>query len=157
MDAQVRDLDAASVGRMSRALDEARSSADPGAAALGDIFNVVQKDLEALLAAGGVIRFDRFDVAMEQGVVRSKVGLSLARSATPFSLPAAMLALKADADILVPAELVEMSRQMGSQLDSLIQMGFLKPAGNEYRMQAEFAGGLLTVNGVPMPLPFPGQ
>jgi hypothetical protein len=117
----------------------------------------VQKDLEALLAAGGVIRFDRFDVAMEQGVVRSKVDLSLARSATPFSLPAAMLALKADADILVPAELVEMSRQMGSQLDSLIQMGFLKPAGNEYRMQAECAGGLLTVNGVPMPLPFPGQ
>jgi hypothetical protein len=83
--------------------------------------------------------------------------MSVARSDGSFSWPGLILALKADADILIPAELVEMSRQMDPQAESLIQMGFLQLTGNEYRMQAEFAGGLLTVNGLPMPLPIPGQ
>jgi hypothetical protein len=156
MDATVSNLDAASVGRISQALDQARASANPDAA-LGQLIGVVQKDLETLLAAGGEIRFDQLDVSVDQGTVRSKFGLSAASSDGPFSWPGLILALKADADVLVPAELVEMSRQMDPQADSLIQMGILQISGNEYRMQAEFAGGLLTVNGLPMPLPIPGQ
>jgi uncharacterized protein YdgA (DUF945 family) len=156
MDASASKLDAASVGRISQAFDQAQASANPDAA-LGQLFGVVQKDLESLLAAGGEIRFDQLDVSVDQGTVRSKFGMSVARSDGPFSWPGLILALKADADVLIPADLVEMSRQMDPQAESLIQMGFLQLTGNEYRMQAEFAGGLLTVNGLPMPLPIPGQ
>ncbi|MEQ9561978.1 MAG: DUF945 family protein [Woeseiaceae bacterium] len=156
MDVTASDLDAASVGRISQALDRAQSSADPDATP-GQLFGAVQKDLESLLAAGGEIRFDQLDVSLEQGTVRSKFGLSVAKSDGAFSWPGLILALKADADVSVPAELVEMSRQMDPQTDSFIQMGILQLSGNEYRMQAEFAGGLLTVNGLPMPLPIPGQ
>jgi hypothetical protein len=156
MDATVSGLDAAAVGKISAALDRAQSSADPEAV-LGQMFGVIQKDLEALLAAGGEIRFDQLDISLDQDTVRSKFGISVAESDAPFSWAGLILALKADADILVPVELVEMSRQLDPQADSLIQMGFLKLSGNEYRMQAEFAGGLLSVNVVPMPLPFPGQ
>lgn len=156
MDARASDLDAAAVGRISQALDRAQSSADPEAA-LGQVFGVIRKDLESLLTAGGEVRFDQLDISLDQGTVRSKFGVSVAGSDGPFSWPGLVLALKADADVLVPVELVEMSRQMDPQTDSLIQMGFLKLSGNEYRMQAKFAGGLLSVNGVPMPIPFPGQ
>jgi uncharacterized protein YdgA (DUF945 family) len=156
MDATVSDLDAASVGRISKALNEARSTANPQAPS-GDLFAVIQKDLESLLAAGGEFRFDRLDVALPQGEVRSKLRLTLAETSGDFSWPSAILALKAAADIEVPEDLVELGRQMNPQAGSLVDMGFLQQNGDVYRMQAEFSGGLLTVNGVPMPMPFPGR
>jgi uncharacterized protein YdgA (DUF945 family) len=155
-DAVISGVDAASVGRISKAVNEARAAANPDAA-LNDLFSVIQKDLEGLLAAGGEVRFDRLDISLPQGEIRSKIGVNVAESTGSFSWPGVILGLKASADIEVPAALVEMSREMNPQTGTLVDMGFLKPDGDVYRMQAALAGGLLTVNGAPMPIPLPGQ
>ena len=63
----------------------------------------------------------------------------------------------ASADISVQEALVRMGLEMNPEAAGLIDLGFLKLDGDVYRMQAEFAGGLLTVNGAPLPMPFPGQ
>jgi uncharacterized protein YdgA (DUF945 family) len=156
MDVVINGLDAAALGRISKAADEARASDDPEAA-LGDLFSVIQGDLESMLASGGEIRFDQLDFALPQGDIRSKMTLALAESSGAFSWPAAIMATTASADISVPEALVRMGLEMNPEAISLIDMGFLKLDGDIYRMQAEFAGGLLTVNGAPLPMPFPGQ
>lgn len=156
MDVAVNGLDAASLGRISKAINEARASADPDAA-LGELFSVIQGDIEALLAGGGEVRLDQLDIALPQGDIRSKLALALAESTAPFSWPGVILATTASADISVPEALVRMGMEMNPEAGSLIDMGFLKLDGDVYRLQAEFAGGLLTVNGAPLPIPFPGQ
>jgi uncharacterized protein YdgA (DUF945 family) len=156
LDVVVNGLDAASLGRISKAANEARASDDPEAA-LGDLFSVIQGDLESMLASGGEIRFDQLDVALPQGDIRSKMTLHLAESTGPFSWPGVIIATTASADISVPEALVQMGLEMNPEAGSLIDMGFLKLDGDVYRMQAEFAGGLLTVNGAPLPMPLPGQ
>ena len=156
MDVVISGLDAAALGRISKAADEARASDDPEAA-LGDLFSVIQGDLESMLASGGEIRLDQLDLALPQGDIRSKMTLTLAESSGAFSWPSAMMATTASADISVTEALVRMGLEMNPEAVSLIDMGFLKLDGDVYRMQAEFAGGLLTVNGAPLPMPFPGQ
>ena len=38
----------------------------------------------------------------------------------------------------------------------IVAMGFLVLQGDEYKMNLEYAQGLATVNGMPMPVPMPG-
>jgi uncharacterized protein YdgA (DUF945 family) len=156
MDVAVNGLDAAALGRISKAADEARASDDPDAA-LGDLFSVIQGDLESMLASGGEIRLDQLDIALPQGDIRSKMTLAVAESSGAFSWPGTIMATTASADISVAEALVQMGLEMNPDAASLIDMGFLKLEGDVYRMQAEFAGGLLTVNGAPLPIPLPGQ
>lgn len=156
VDAVVNGLDAASLGRISQAVNEARTAADPEAA-LDDLFSDIQTDLESLLAGGGEIRLDKLDFALPQGDIRSKLALALTESGGAFSWPAIIMATTASADISVPQALIEMGLEMNPEAGSLIDMGYLIADGDVYRMQAEFAAGLLTVNGAPLPMPFPGQ
>lgn len=156
MDVAVTGLDAASLGRISKAINEARASADPDAA-VGELFSVIQGDLETLLSGGGEFSLDRLDIALPQGDIRSRISIALAESTGPFSWPGIILATTASADISLPEALVRMGLEMNPEAAGLIEMGFLKLEGDVYRMQAEFAGGLLTVNGAPLPVPFPGQ
>jgi uncharacterized protein YdgA (DUF945 family) len=155
-DAMVGGLDAASVGRISKAVNAAQGSGDP-ATALDNLFSTIEKDLESLLTAGGEVRFDKLNIALPQGEIRSQLGVKLADSAGSFSWPGVILALTASADLEVAAALVDLGRQSNPQAGSLVDLGFLKLDGDVYHMQAKFAGGLLTINGAPMPLPFPGQ
>jgi hypothetical protein len=46
---------------------------------------------------------------------------------------------------------------MNPQAGSLVAMGFLVKDGEDYVMAAEYAQGLVNVNGAPMPLPIPGM
>ncbi len=156
MDVAVNGLDAASLGRISKAADAARASDDPEAA-LGDLFSVIQGDLESMLASGGELRLDQLDIALPQGDIRSKMSLTLDESTGAFSWPGTIMATTASADISVPEALVQMGLETNPEAANLIDMGFLKLDGDVYRLQAEFAGGLLTVNGAPLPMPFPGQ
>jgi hypothetical protein len=45
---------------------------------------------------------------------------------------------------------------MNPQAGSLIAMGILQQEGEDYVMKAEYAQGLVSVNGAPMPIPIPG-
>jgi hypothetical protein len=46
---------------------------------------------------------------------------------------------------------------MNPDAGAIIGMGYLRPNGDVYEMRAEYAKGLLTINGAPMPIPMGGQ
>lgn len=159
MDVVASGIDAPSLGRITRAVQEAQASTGAADPDMNVLYPAIEADLQRLLAAGMEVRFDQFDISVPQGDIRSKISMTLPESdaGTDFSWPALLLALDAAADITVPAALVEMAQTMNPQAGGIVQMGLLKQNGDQYEMQAEFASGLLTVNGIPMPLPMPGQ
>ena len=46
---------------------------------------------------------------------------------------------------------------MNPEAEALVAMGVLKRSGDDYVMDAEYAQGLLNVNGAPMPIPMPAM
>ncbi|MFQ5982186.1 MAG: DUF945 family protein, partial [Woeseiaceae bacterium] len=150
-------LDARSFQKIVKALRATRGSADPEHA-LANIYPEIEPDLQEFLAAGAEVRLDRLDVTLPAGPVTTKLRLDVpaAKPDAEFSWPALLLALDASADIRLPVELVEMAQTVSPEAGSLVAMGFLRKDGDFYEMRAEYAKGLLTVNGAPMPIPLPG-
>ncbi|MBT8130873.1 MAG: YdgA family protein [Gammaproteobacteria bacterium] len=63
-----------------------------------------------------------------------------------------------NAQFLLPSSVVEHLRrnspsQLGNVIDMMMRYRFLRPEGNRYRIEAEYADALLTVNGFPVPVP----
>jgi len=50
-----------------------------------------------------------------------------------------------------------MAKMMNPQAGSLVAMVILIKDGDDYVMAAEYAKGMLNVNGAPMPIPMPGM
>ncbi len=150
-------LDAASAYRVTRVLQDAQSAADPQAA-LTDMYPLIEADIQKLLTSGLEVRFDKFDVALPNGELTTKLRFDLPASDPDvvFSWPALLLALDASADIRLPVELFEMAQEMSPDVGMLVAMGALKKDGDFYEMKAEYAKGLVTINGAPMPIPLQG-
>ncbi len=157
MDLVLNRLDAVSFHRIAQALQNTRGAADPESA-IKDLYPLIEADLQKFLTAGFEIRIDRFDVTLPSGKVTTKLRFDLPASAptAAFSWPALLLALDASADIRLPVELFDMVQAMSPEAGALVAMGFLQKDGDFYEMRAEYAKGLLTVNGAPLPIPLPG-
>jgi len=154
MDVVLNRLDAASAYKVAQVLQDAQSSADPQAA-LADMYPLIEADLQKLLTAGLEVRFDKFDVTLPNGELTTKFRFNLPPSDpdSNFSWPALLLALDASADLRLPVELYEMAEMMSPDVRMLVAMGILKKDDDYYEMRAEYAKGLVTVNGAPMPIP----
>jgi uncharacterized protein YdgA (DUF945 family) len=153
----VDGFDAQAVGDLAAAIREAESAVDP-ALAVADFYPMIEKDLHALLAAGGTVDVRQFDISLPQGEITSKLKVSVDKADpdAAFSWPALALLLTASADVRLPEMLVDMMLMMNPQGETIRQMGLLRKDGDAYEMQAEFAQGLLTVNGAPFPIPVQG-
>jgi uncharacterized protein YdgA (DUF945 family) len=153
----IRDLDAVSVGRISEILGEAQAAADPSAAMSG-VYPLIEKDLQTLLASGGSMNIDQLDISLPQGDLKTEIKVALEKSdpGADFSWPAVALLTTATADIRIPAMLVDMAAMMNPETQQLINMGLLIQNGDVYEMQAEYAQGLMTINGAPFPIPLTG-
>lgn len=154
----VEDLDAASLQLITRAIQDAQAADDPHAA-LQMIYPQIEGSVENLLAAGGTIRFEQFDVTLPQGKLESVLDVEFAAldEDADFSWPSVLLALTANMDLKVPVELFEFARMMSAEADALIAMGLLVRENDHYLLKAKYAQGLLNVNGAPMPVPLPGM
>lgn len=157
VDAVAAGLHAESLGKIVRAVQQAQASPDPDRAMAG-LYPAIEPEIRTLLAAGAELRFDKLDVRLPQGDVTTRITVDLPQSDPDqaFNWPGLLLALEAAADVRLPAALVEMARMMNPQADSLIASGMLKQDGDFYEMLARYESGLLTVNGMPMPVPLPG-
>ena len=157
MDLVLNKLDALSFQKIAQALQHMRGPTDPEYA-MEELYPVIEADLQKFLGAGFEIRIDRFDVTLPSGMVTAKLRFDLPASAPTgkFSWPAILLALDASADIRLPVDLFDMARAMSPEAGVLVAMGFLQKDGDFYEMRAEYAKGLLTVNGAPLPIPLPG-
>ncbi len=158
LDLQLNRLDAASVQVIAAAFRESQAAPDPELA-LAELYPRIENDLQKIVAAGAEFRIDRLDVTLPQGKVSTKMTIAIPEgdAAADFSWGAVLLAMTATADVRMPAELFEFARMMSPQAEVLVTMGLLQQDGNEYVMNAEYAQGLLSVNGAPMPIPMPGM
>jgi len=156
-DVTIEGLDAKSLGVIATALQEAQAAPDPDIA-MQNMLPAVAGDFEALARAGGAIRFDRFDFTLPQGTVEMKLDLDFPEvdDDREFSWSTVLIGMTAAFDMRMPSELYEFAQMMNPEAGSLVAMGILKKDGDFYVMDAEYAQGLLNVNGAPMPVPMPG-
>ena len=59
----------------------------------------------------------------------------------------------AEADLTASEGFVDHAMAMNPDAGAIIGMGYLRKNGEVYEMHAEYAKGLLTINGAPMPIP----
>lgn len=155
MDVTVSGLEARSTQTIIAAL-KARPD-DP--AALASAYPHIESDVQKLLSSGAEIRFDRLDVSLPQGEVTATLRFELPQTdgSAEFSWPSLLLALTASADVRLSVALMEMAQEADPQSGALVAMGILKEDGDFYVMSAQYAKGLLTVNGAPLPIPLPSR
>ena len=143
------DLDGASLGRVVQAFEAADDTVPAQ-----QLYALLEDDLQQLVNAGFEINFDQFDFDLPQGPVTSKMRFTIEESDDPnFTWSSVLLDLDAEADLVVAAEFVDFAMATNPQAGAVVGMGFLRKNGDVYEMRAEYAKGLLTVNGAPMPIP----
>lgn len=158
LDLALNRLDAASMQVIAGAFRQAQGTAEPEAA-LADLFPLIENDLQNIFASGAELRIDRLDVTLPQGKVSTRIIVDIPEgdSSADFSWSGILLATTASADIRMPTALFEFLQMMNPQAGALVAMGILLKDGDDYVMNAEYAQGLLSVNGAPMPIPMPGM
>jgi len=157
MDMSMNGFQAEPLGAIITALEEAQAAPDPDLA-MQLLLPALEGDLQALLTSGAELRFDQLDITLPQGTIQTQIVVDIAETdaSANFSWPGVLLAMTANVDLRVPAELFDLAAMMNPQAGSLIAMGILQQEGDDYVMKAEYAQGLVNVNGAPMPIPIPG-
>ena len=157
MDMSMNRFQAAPFGAIITALEEVQAAPDPDLA-MQMLLPTIEGDLQALVTAGAEFRLDQLDITLPQGTIQTQIVVDIAETdaGANFSWPGVLLAMTANIDLRVPAELFELAAMMNPQAGSLIAMGILQQEGEDYVMKAEYAQGLVNVNGAPMPIPIPG-
>ena len=111
-------------------------------------------DVEQLTAAGFDLHIDKLDFELPQGPVSTRMRFTVPESdAAVFDWTNLLLGLDAEADLVVAEEFVDYAMAVNPDAGTIVAMGFLRKNGEVYEMRAEYAKGLLTVNGAPMPIP----
>ena len=141
--------DAATMGRLQRALETVGSTGDPMA-----MYATIEGDIKALFASGFDMNFDQLDVTLPQGTISSKMLFSFEeKDAATFDWSSLLLGTAASIDLSIPEAVVEMIVQANPNASVAIGAGYLVLRGDTYEMKAELKKGLLTVNGAPIPIP----
>ncbi len=158
VDIVLNGLDAPSFRNIGAAVRDTQPSTDPQDTFSG-IYPLIQSDLQNLLTSGLELRIDKLDVTLPNSELTTKFHFTLPASDpnAVFSWPALLLALDASADVRLPIEIYQIIEAMTPDIGMLVAMGILKKNGDYYEMRAEYAKGLVTVNGVPMPIPIPAM
>lgn len=142
--------DAVALGVVTQRLESMSASADPA-----QVIMLAGEGFKDLFAAGFEVRFDQLDVELPMGTVTSKISFEVPQTdRASFEWTSLLLGVVASADITVPQGLVDFALQMNPQAaDAIISMGYLKQKGDVYELEARYKKGILTVNGVPIPIP----
>ena len=146
-------VDGAALGRLVQTLEDAGDQAMPQELQL-----LLRDDLEKLVAAGFELHVDQLDFDLPQGPVALKMRFNVEESgAGAFDLTSLLMTLDADADLTASAGFVDHAMAMNPDAGAIIGMGYLRRNGDVYEMRAEYAKGLLTINGARMPIPLGGE
>jgi hypothetical protein len=115
-------------------------------------------ELQQFLSAGGDIQVNRLNLSLPLGDLLADFHFTLpeAGPGDAFSWPGLLLKLEATINLQLPVSLFQMIEAMQPEAGAAVAMGILVLEGNQYKMQLEYAQGLATINGVPMPVPLPG-
>jgi uncharacterized protein YdgA (DUF945 family) len=158
MELSIRSLDAESLGVIATALREVQEEDNPEAA-LQAIYPQIESDVQKLVSSGAEIHINQFDLRLPQGKLSTSLQLKFGEldDAASFSWSSVLLAMTASMNMRIPIALYELVKMMNPEAEALVAMGVLKRSGDDYVMDAEYAQGLLNVNGAPMPIPMPAM
>lgn len=146
-DSALRGLDAAAYGRVMRAT--ARGE-DP-----------LPGDLHRLLAGAPVLEVSRFDLDSAEGRVSATLRLWLTPATAGTGAPASpadyLRRLGGEGRVELSSGIIAAAAlndpRAGDAATTLLAMGYLQREDGGYLMRLAYGGGLLTVNGLPVPLP----
>ncbi len=142
-------VDGSALKQLVHGLQAVQTSANPIAA-----MSAIETELLDVLAAGADLRIERLDVALPQGTLKSVVNIKFLESdRADFGWTSLLLALEADAQFEIPEMIANMAMMMSPQAGAV--ESFLRKNGDVYELEAAYKKGLLTVNGVPLPIPIP--
>jgi len=158
VDLSLEGMDAASIRVIGKALQDVQGEPDPEAA-LAALYPEIEDELQTLFRKGFSVKVEPFDVSLPQGVLATRLEVDVPESndSADFNWASVLLGMTASLDLRVPGAIYEMAAMMNAQAGSLVAMGILKPDGEDYVLEAEYAQGLINVNGAPMPIPIPGM
>jgi uncharacterized protein YdgA (DUF945 family) len=149
IDATLTNADAASIGRMSRTIDEF-----DGYGSGEDLMIAVSPDLETLIATGFELDIERLDLASPTGTIAARLDVDVAPTNTDeFEMTSSLLAAYARLDLEISEPMFDYLAAINPEAATVAAMGFLRRNGAVYEMVALLENGQLTVNGAPMPLP----
>ena len=110
--------------------------------------------LEALLASGMELHFDRFDLVVPQGTVSSTLHLAvLATSPDEMNWAEVILALDGTLEFSVSQGIVDFITGQFPEFGTAVALGYLRKSGDLYETLVEIRSGVLTINGAPMQIP----
>lgn len=148
----IEDLDAAALGEISAAVQELDSPAHAEDASPAMLLDHMQ----ALLVHGPRLMLREFHFGTPDGALLMTADFAFPPTG-PGELGALLAGLEASMNIRVPTAVVDrlkaLNPDLGPQLDGLLGTGLLAQDAQFLVMDAALKGGLLTINGQPMPLP----
>lgn len=109
-----------------------------------------------LLSAGATVTIEKLAAATPDGEALASLRLSVPPLDRLASWASIALAMQGEADVTLPAALLESRQEFGEQLRMLVGTGFLVREGDSYRLRASYEKGMATVNGAPLPVPIGG-
>lgn len=159
---EMRKIDARSFQKVIEVLRETRQSGNTGNA-LNQAYPSIEADIMKIAAGGPSIDIKKLNIKLPQGDVETRLKLELGESDPnqEMSIPGLMMSTTGSADIAIPKPLLDMLKATNPQAEQgaavMIGLGYLVLKDDRYTMSAEYKGGLLSINGVPTPLPMLGM
>ncbi|MEM6513056.1 MAG: DUF945 family protein [Pseudomonadota bacterium] len=149
MQLAMNGFDGVALESLSETLSAVDDSLPPDA-----MYMMVEDDLMTIFETGFVVDMSELDVDMDLGRSDNSLSITVPPMEPGFTWPAVLQAMTADANVSVPATLMDMAIAMNPQVNAAIASGILQRNGDNYEMAAQYEKGLVTVNGAPFPLPF---
>lgn len=150
------NVDAETIKQLKNTL-KGQNMGDPAAAL------ALQNDGMGLVTAGLAVEISELQIKTANGDARILFQLEIPPSDLAGEAAAmnAIFSMSADADLRISRSLFDYVLQsnplMAPQMNALLMSGMLIEQGEQLTMVAIYDGGLLTVNGMPIPLPIPPQ
>lgn len=157
---QFDHLDPEALGRLAQFMQNVNAQAEPDAQQAADVMNRGSEHVTALLASGAGFALEEFRVQTPEGEMFARMRLRFPETGTAGAGTAFALlgGLDGDLNLVVPQSLVHAANAANAEAQQYLQMllesGFIRAEDGNYVLEAEYRGGLLTVNGLPFPLPF---
>lgn len=122
---------------------------------LSAAYPTLERQFEVLAASGGRVDIQELSLSLPQGDWFSTLSIEVPESdaGESFSWPSILLKTTASAELRIAASLYDYLLQMQPEAANLPAMGIIIRNGDNYEMRAEYASGLITVNGAPLPIP----
>lgn len=113
-------------------------------------------DLRRLLSGGATLSLERLTLTTPDGEMRAALAVELPEADGLAAWSGLALAADGRAEVTVPRALAE-GPPFAEPLRPLIAGGFLVLDGDAYRLRADYARGVATVNGAPLTVPLTGN